>query len=91
MATLAIAAIAVLAAAAAGYLISLRVRPWWKCRACGGSGKTRSRVRPGATGTCRKCLGGRVPRLGIRVLNPDRARQMRPVKGVHKKADKRTS
>jgi hypothetical protein len=89
MAAVAIAAIAVVAAAAGGYLVSLRIRPWWKCRACGGTGKTRSRIRPGATGTCPRCLGGKVPRLGIRVLNPDRARQMRPPKGAHKKTDRR--
>ena len=77
--------------ATVAYLISLQVRPWWKCRACGGTGKTRSRIRPGATGTCPRCLGGKVPRLGIRVLNPDRARQMRPVKGAHRKADRRGS
>jgi len=89
MATLAIVVVSVTAAAIVAYLISLRLRPWWRCRACGGSGKTRSRLRPGASGTCGKCLGGRVPRLGIRVLNPDRARQMRPVKGVHRKTDRR--
>jgi hypothetical protein len=84
-------AVTLAATAAGGYLVSLRLRPWWKCRACGGTGKTRSRVRPGATGTCPKCVGGRVPRLGIRVLDRDRARQMRPVRGSHRKADRRGS
>ena len=90
MLTLAIAGAAVLTAAAAAYLVSLRVRPWWPCRACRGGGKTRDRIWKRATGTCPKCGGrGKRPRLGIRVLNPDRARLMRAAKGTHKKADRR--
>jgi len=90
MLTLAIVAAAVIAAVAAAYLVSLRWRPWWPCHACRGSGKTRDRIWKRATGTCPKCGGrGKRPRLGIRVLNPDRARLMRAVKGTHKKADRR--
>ena len=92
MSGLAIAAAAVLAVGAAAYLVSLRLRPWWPCRACRGAGKTRDRIWKRATGTCPKCGGrGRRPRAGIRVLNPERARQLRAVKGTHKKADKRNS
>ena len=92
MLTLAIVAAAVLTAAAAAYLVSLRLRPWWPCRACRGSGKTRDRIWKPATGTCPKCGGrGRRARLGIRVLTPARARQLRAVKGAHKKADKRSN
>lgn len=89
MAVPAIVLILAAAFAAVIYLISLRLRPWRKCRACGGTGKTYSRIRPGAMGTCPKCIGGRVPALGVRVLDRGRAREMRPARGAHKKADRR--
>lgn len=85
---LVLAAAAVLAAAV--YAVSLRARPWWPCRACRGSGKTRDRIWKRASGTCPKCGGrGRRPRLGIRALNPDRARQMKAAQPDHKNIDKR--
>lgn len=90
MPALAIAAAAALAAAAAAYLVSLRLRPWWPCRACRGAGKTGGRIWRRASGTCPKCGGrGRRPRLGVRVLNPERARQLQAARGTHKKADQR--
>jgi len=83
----------VLIAAAAGgavaYLVSLRLHPWRPCRACRGSGKTRDRIWKPASGTCPKCRGGRRPRLGVRVLQPARARGMVPARGSHKSADRR--
>ena len=94
MLPVALAAVAVLLAAATAYLTyrtSLQVRPWRACRACRGSGKTRGRIWKTAGGTCPKCRGGRVPRLGVRLLQRERARQMRPAPGAHKKADRRDS
>ncbi len=77
-------------AAASAYLVSLRLHPWWPCRSCGGSGKTRDWLWGKATGACPKCGGrGRLPRLGIRVLQRERAREMLPEKGAHRKADRR--
>jgi hypothetical protein len=76
--------------AAAAYAVSLRIRPWWPCRACKGSGKTRDRIWTKATGTCPRCGGrGRRPRLGIRVLQPGRARQLEAGQPKHKNVDKR--
>ena len=77
-------------AAAAAYAVSLRIRPWWPCGPCDGTGKTRDRIWRKASGTCPKCGGrGRRPRLGIRVLQPARARAMAAAKGAHKITDKR--
>lgn len=80
----------VLAVIGAVYLASLRFHPWWPCHPCKGTGKTRDRIWAKARGTCRACGGkGQRPRLGIRVLNPDRARTMTLPKGTHKRADRR--
>ena len=74
----------------AAYLVSLRFHPWWPCRACKGTGKTRDRIWKPARGTCSACGGkGQRPRLGIRVLDPDRAQAMTPPKGTRRRADKR--
>lgn len=84
-------AVAVIAAiAGAFYLLSLRFHPWWPCWRCRGTGKTRDRIWKRARGTCALCGGkGQRARLGIRVLQPDRARSMTPAKGAHKKTDRR--
>lgn len=88
MGWLALAVAAALAAPA--YLISLRVHPWWRCRRCKGAGRSRARVWRGAFGSCPRCGGkGRKPRLGIRVLDRERAREMTAPRGAHKKADRR--
>lgn len=72
------------------YLVSLRVHPWWPCRPCRGTGKTRGRVWKRARGTCSACGGkGQRPRLGIRLLNPGRARTMTLPKGTYKRTDRR--
>lgn len=77
-------------AAAVVYAVSLRLRPWWPCRACRGTGKTRDRIWKAAHGTCARCGGrGRRPRLGIRILQRGRARDMAAAKGAHKSIDKR--
>lgn len=89
MVTLAIVAVLAAALAVTLYAVSLRWHPRRACRACGGSGKTRDRIWRAARGTCPKCLGGMRPRLGVRVLTPGRARAMLPVKGAHKKTDRR--
>ena len=77
--------------AAGGYYAwSLRVNPWRKCRRCKGRGSRRDRVFRYATGGCPRCGNrGRLPRLGIRVLTPGRAKAMTAPKGSHKKADHR--
>ena len=78
------------ALAAAVYLVSLRVHPWAPCRRCGGGGKSRDRIWREAHGSCRSCGGrGRHPRLGVRVLQPARARQMTAGQANHKSIDKR--
>jgi DnaJ-class molecular chaperone len=83
-----LAAAAVLGAAA--YLTSLRVHPWAPCRKCEGGGKSRDAVWRRAHGTCRACGGrGRHPRLGVRVLQPGRARQMTTGQPDHKSIDRR--
>ncbi len=86
---LALAAAVIAVTAAAVYWRSLQVHPHRPCGACGGSGKTRDRIWKPATGTCPKCLGGRVPRLGVRVLQPARARRMLGAEPSHKTADER--
>jgi hypothetical protein len=83
------AALIAAAVAAVAYLVSLRLHPWRPCRSCRGSGKTRDRIWKPSTGTCPKCRSGRRPRLGVRVLQPARARDMIPAKGTHKAADRR--
>lgn len=75
--------------ASVAYAVSLRLHPWRPCRACRGSGKTRDRFWKPATGTCPKCRGGRRPRLGVRMLQPARARDMIPARGTHKVNDRR--
>ncbi len=85
---LALAAAAVIGAVVYG--ISLQWRPWWPCRPCRGTGKTRDRIWKRARGTCRACGGkGQRPRLGIRIFQPARARQMTAPKGTHRSIDKR--
>jgi hypothetical protein len=82
----------VLGAAVAGiavYAVSLRLHPWGPCRSCHGTGKTRDRIWKPASGTCGKCHGGRRPRLGVRVLQPSRARAMTPARGARRSADRR--
>lgn len=63
------------------YRLSLTFWPWWPCSHCGGS---KIRRHPGrgritkAHGGCLWCRGkGRHPRLGVRVLTPSRARDLR--------------
>lgn len=78
------------ALAVAVYSASLRLHPWAPCRSCGGGGKSRDAVWRKAHGTCRSCGGrGRHPRLGIRILQPARARQMTAGQPDHKSIDKR--
>jgi len=86
------AALLVLAAivCGAGYYISLWLHPWASCRACGGGGKSRDRIWRGAFGTCKACAGrGRHPRLGVRVLQPGRCKQLTAGQATHKSIDKR--
>ena len=79
----------VLAAAAAG-LISLWLHPWRPCRACGGSGKTRDRIRRSAHGTCPSCGGrGRRPSFAIRIVAPARYRRLAAERPDHKSVDQR--
>lgn len=88
--TLLIVIVLAAAFAAVTYLISLRVHPWRRCLRCKGAGRTRARVWRGAFGSCPRCGGkGRKPRLGIRVLDPGRARELTAPRGAHKKADRR--
>jgi hypothetical protein len=52
---------------AIGYRVSLFLRPFTRCRRCGGSGKARGLL--GGWGYCRRCGGeGLVPRLGTVLL-----------------------
>ena len=82
--------IAIAPVAAAGYYAwSLRIHPWVSCRRCKG-GSRRDPLFRYARGSCTRCGGrGRLPRLGIRVLTPERAKAMTAPKGSHKKADHR--
>lgn len=85
-----IVVVAVLGAIAA-YLTSLRLHPWRSCRSCKGGGKSRDTVWKTAFGTCKACGGrGRHPRLGVRILQPARARDMGTPKGAHRRIDKRS-
>jgi hypothetical protein len=55
---------------AAGYWISLRVRPYVTCRRCHGAGKVRGFFFAWARDFCPKCGGyGIVPRLGTCLLS----------------------
>lgn len=59
------------------YLGSLVVLPWWTCPGCNDS-KRASRHRGRAHGRCLRCKGeGRYPRIGVRILMPGMARNMR--------------
>lgn len=81
--------VAVVAITAAAYVISLRVHPWIACRRCNGGGRSRDRLWRGAYGSCPACAGrGRKPRLGVRVLQRERARRLAPP-ADHKKTDQR--
>lgn len=52
------------------YRISLAIHPEWSCRTCKGTGRHRGVVWTSATRPCGRCHGsGRVPRLGVRLLN----------------------
>lgn len=83
-----LAAAAILTAAA--YAASLRFHPWKPCGTCDGSGKSRDAVWKTAFGTCRACGGkGRKPRLGVRVLQPARARRLAGAQPDHKNIDER--
>lgn len=83
-----LAAAAVLGAAM--YAASLRIHPWRPCRSCDGSGKSRDTVWKKTFGTCKACGGrGRHPRLGVRVLQPARARRMTGGQPKHKNIDER--
>lgn len=76
--------------AAAVYAVSLRIHPWKPCRSCEGTGKSRDTVWKTAFGTCKSCGGkGRKPRLGVRVLQPARARRMTGAGPGHKRIDER--
>ncbi|HEY1321017.1 MAG TPA: hypothetical protein VGF32_12250 [Streptosporangiaceae bacterium] len=78
------------ALAAVVYATSLRIHPWTPCRTCKGSGKSRDSVWKTAFGTCRACGGrGRHPRLGVRVLQPGRARRLTAGTPKHKNVDQR--
>lgn len=68
-----IAGLAVLAALlAAGYWVSLRLRPYTVCRRCRGEGTIRGIVFTRARAFCAECGGtGLVPRLGTILLAPE--------------------
>lgn len=81
--------VAVIALAAVAYGISLKIHPWIACGRCHGSGKSRGTVWKSSYGSCASCAGrGRHPRLGVRVLQRDRARRLAPPAN-HKKTDER--
>ena len=74
------------------YLTSLWVHPWVPCRACKGSGRSRDPLWRSAYGTCRACGGrGRHARLGVRLLQPGRAKRLAGTETDHKTIDKRRS
>jgi hypothetical protein len=62
-------------AAVGAYFGSLRWRPWWPSRCCGGSRKKRTSGRSRAYAKCRKCRNGEKLRLGVRVFMPALARR----------------
>ncbi len=77
---------------AAVYLASIWLHPWWPCRACDASGRTRDTIWRSAFGTCGTCGGrGRYPRLGVRVLQPAGARRLTAGQASRKVADRRGS
>ena len=56
-------------AVAAGYLVSLRVHPYRKCRHCGGNGRHESKSGV-LYGNCWWCRDKRLIRAGVRVFLP---------------------
>lgn len=52
---------------AAGYLVSLRVHPYRKCRTCGTGGRHQSRDGK-HFGNCWSCRNQKLTRLGVRVF-----------------------
>ena len=71
------------------YAWSLWRRPWRPCPRCHGRGN-RDRVFRYASGACARCENqGRLPRGGVRVFTPGRAKAMTAAKGTHRKADHR--
>lgn len=74
----------VVLAAGAGVVIgaygwSLARHPWRNCRRCSGSGgHVDTTMWKGTYGRCTRCQGAKgFPRLGVRVLTPSRARELR--------------
>jgi hypothetical protein len=55
---------------AIAYRVSLFLKPFTRCRRCGGSGKARGFL--GGVGYCGHCRDGLVPRLGTVVLQSRR-------------------
>lgn len=52
-----------------GYLLSLHVHPYTRCRTCNGGGRHRGMIYGHATRACGHCGGtGRVQRLGVRLF-----------------------
>ena len=65
----ALALVLLVVAVAAGYWISIQLRPYTHCRRCSGGGKDRGEVFTHAFRNCRHCDGtGRTLRLGARLL-----------------------
>jgi DnaJ-class molecular chaperone len=57
------------AIAGIGYVMSLRMHPFTRCRTCNGGGRHRGLIYGGATRACGHCGGnGRVQRLGVRLF-----------------------
>ncbi|MGH3358810.1 MAG: hypothetical protein ACRDO7_08400 [Nocardioidaceae bacterium] len=55
-----------------GYLISLWLHPYARCRACGGTSKHFGAVFSRNFRVCRRCKGtGRKPRFGCYLFRPD--------------------
>jgi hypothetical protein len=61
--------IAIALLGAGGYLVSLRVHPYRKCRSCGTSGRHESRGKT-KYGNCWRCRNRTLTRPGVRVLMP---------------------
>jgi DnaJ-class molecular chaperone len=56
--------------AAAGYLISLRLHPWRRCKPCGGTGRAFGSVFKSSHRLCGSCGGnGRRARLGVNLIH----------------------
>lgn len=64
--------------------VSLHVKEWSDCPACGGQGKHRGIYATGSFSHCGRCEGtsGRVVRPGVRIMRPERARQLLASAGV---------